>query len=57
MASDRNGDLVRVTVSIRPDQKAWLDARPQLNVSAFARDAFDAEIRKQSEANGTGATA
>ena len=54
MADNENGQYARVTVSIRADQKAWFDAHPQINVSAFARDAFDAEIRKQDgKANGT----
>ena len=48
MATNENGALVRVTVSVRPEQKAWLDANvPPFNVSALIRELLDKHIAEK----------
>lgn len=41
---------VRVNVSIRKDQKDWLDTHPEINVSGLLQKAID-ELRKKYECN------
>ena len=50
ITTENESSIIRRTISIRPDQDAWLKNHRELNFSAFVQKKLDEEIERREEA-------